>query len=83
MVIFVFADFPNRNGIESEIRYDGEDGQVVVDLGVESISSDIQVAREDFDEKYGKERGCHFPGDLREGVGIDFSGGHFLEEFVV
>jgi len=78
MIVFVCANLPNGNRIETEVGDDREDGEIIIYLRVESISCDIQIVREDFDEEYRDERRRHLSGDLCERVGVDFFGGHFL-----
>jgi hypothetical protein len=62
--------------IESEIGNDGEYREVVVDLGIESISCDIEVSCDHLDHSYRDECCDDLGSYLGERIDIDFSGRH-------
>jgi len=75
------GELTDGDSIESEICDDGEYGEIVVYLRVESISLDIEVSSEDFYHPDGDDGSQDFASYLGEGVGVDLSSGHrfFLE----
>lgn len=75
MIVFVRGNLSDSDGIESEISNDREDGKVVINFGIESVSRDIEVVGEYLYEEYRDECSRHLSGDLRESIGIDFFGG--------
>lgn len=64
MIVLVFANLPNCYGIETKIRDDREYREIVVHLGIESVSCDIEIVGEYLDEKYGDECGRDLSSDL-------------------
>lgn len=75
MVVLVCRNLSDGDGIEPEVGDNGEYREVVIDLGIEPISRNIEVVCEDLYEEYRDECSRHFSGDLCEGIGIDFFGG--------
>jgi hypothetical protein len=82
-IILMLRQFPYRDRIESEIGDDGEYREIVVDLGVESISCDIEISCEDLDE-IDRDQGSEDLGsDLSECVGVDFASRHIGREYMI
>jgi hypothetical protein len=74
--------FSYRDRIESEISDNCKYREIVVDLRVESISSDIEISCEDLDEVDGDESGDDLRSDLSDSVGVDFASGHMRGEYM-
>jgi hypothetical protein len=72
-----------RYRVESEIGDDGEYREIVVDLGVEAISSDIEISSEHLDEQYRDQSSDDLACDLGDGIGVDFFGRHMSEEYMI
>lgn len=72
----MFSELSDSDGIESEISDNREDGEIVVYLGVESVSSNIEVSRQYLDHPDGNDGGGNFSSDLCERVSVDFFGWH-------
>lgn len=72
-VVCILGEFSYRDRVESEIGDHREYREVIVDLGIESISSDIEIAREELDEEYGYQSGDDLPSDLCESIGVYFT----------
>ncbi len=73
------SEFAYSDRIESEIRNNSKYRYVVIDLGIESISCDIQISSEYLNEEYGDHRSDDFTCDLCNGIGVDFSIWHVGE----
>ena len=64
--------FTDGDRIKPEICYDREYREIVIDLRVESISSDIEIRCKDFDHR-DRYKCCEdLPPYLSESIGIDF-----------
>ena len=55
-IVLVLADLTDTDGIEPEVGYDREYGEIVVYLGIEPISCHIEIVREYLYEEYRNER---------------------------
>ena len=75
-IILISGELSYRDRVESEVSDDGEYREIVVDLGVESISCDIEISGEYLDEQYRDQSGDDLTGDLGERIGVDFFGRH-------
>ncbi len=76
LVVFILRELSDGDGIESEIRDDGEYREIVIYLRVETIARDVEIVREHLDH-HDRDKGCEeFGSYLSERVGIYFPSGH-------
>ncbi len=75
-IIGIRGELSHGDRIESEIRDHSKYREVVVDLRIEAISFDIEIASEDLDHADRYDSSEDFSSDLSKGISIDFSGRH-------
>jgi len=74
VIVLVCGNFSDCYSIESEISNNRENRKVVINLGIESVSCDIEIIREYFYEENRNKRSRYFSSDLSNSIGIDFFG---------
>jgi len=70
----VCGDFSDCDSIEPEVSDDRENGKIVIDLGIESVSCDIEIVCKYLDEKNRNKCSRYFSSDLSNSIGVDFFG---------
>lgn len=71
-IVLVFANLTDTDSVKSQVGYDRKNRQVIIDLGIEPVSCDIEIVREYLDEEYRDKRRWNLSGDLSKCIEVDF-----------